>query len=594
MTAKRCPQCQTELPADAPEGLCPACLLRGGLPSRGSTAPYGAFFRPPAPLELAPHFPHLEITELIGAGGMGAVYKARQVRLDRPVALKVLPPEVGRDPAFAERFLREARTLARLSHPHIVTVHDFGEAGGFYYFLMEFVDGVNLRQALRAGRFTPGQALGVVPQICDALQYAHDKGVVHRDIKPENLLLTAQGQVKIADFGLAKLLGRDEGVPTLTGTRQVLGTPHYMAPEQMEHPETVDHRADIFSLGVLFYEMLTGELPLGRFPPPSSRVQIDLRLDEIVLRALEKEPERRFQKASDVRSEVEAVTQRRKAAPPRPAAAPQDTAGMAGFPLGIILACALALFASFMPWVTTFGQEATAWTSSMNLWGLDFPNRLVALTACAIAALALLRWQGADVPRALIPCLAVYGLAHTGLLTTVVSKAHEPALSHLLTLAGFFAILVVYAKRPTAARADRAPTVEQRRAIREWLVWPARALMFVGVLACMFWFAWLAVLGMGTFDPRTGFSTGPPTIAYVVAGAGLVLGALIIHGATHMSRLDNFGLAYLAAWLALVPLGPLGWPAAALAWWALTRPGVRAAFRSSRAAGAPVAGAAST
>src|SRR5262249_13711306 len=264
MSAKRCPQCLAERPADAPEGLCPACLLRGGLPSGASTAHYGHYFRVPTPEELAPPFPHLEIEGLIGQGGRGAVYKARQLRLDRPVALKVLPPEVGRDPAFAERFLREARTLARLGHPHIVSVHDFGEVNGYYFFLMEYVDGVNLRQALRAGRFTPEQALRIVPQVCDALQYAHDNGVVHRDVKPENVLLDAQGRVKIADFGLAKLLRRDESAPSLTATRQVVGTPHYMAPEQMEKPETVDHRADIFSLGVLFYEMLTGELPLGR------------------------------------------------------------------------------------------------------------------------------------------------------------------------------------------------------------------------------------------------------------------------------------------------------------------------------------------
>src|SRR4029077_13476974 len=161
------------------------------------------------------------------------------------------------------------------------------------------------------------QALKIVPQICDALQYAHEKGVVHRDIKPENVLLNEQGHVKIADFGLAKLLGREVAMPSLTGTRQVLGTPHYMAPEQMERPGTVDHRADIFSLGVLFYEMLTGELPLGRFPPPSQKVEIDLRLDDVVLRTLEKEPARRYQKASDVRTEVEAIT-----SPPRLAARP--------------------------------------------------------------------------------------------------------------------------------------------------------------------------------------------------------------------------------------------------------------------------------
>ena len=148
---------------------------------------------PPTPAELAPYFPDLEILELVGRGGMGVVYKARQKRLDRLVALKILAPKIGQDPAFAERFAREARAMAMLSHPHVVAVHDFGETGGLYYFLMEFVDGVNLRRLLDTGKLAPEEALAIVPQICDALQYAHDHGVVHRDIKPENVLLGQGG-----------------------------------------------------------------------------------------------------------------------------------------------------------------------------------------------------------------------------------------------------------------------------------------------------------------------------------------------------------------------------------------------------------------
>jgi hypothetical protein len=172
---------------------------------------------------------------------------------------------------------------------------------------MEFVDGVNLRRLLDAGKLAPEAALAIVPQICDALQYAHDHGVVHRDIKPENVLLDKEGRVKIADFGLAKLVGRAAQDFTLTAAGQVMGTPQYMAPEQIEHPQDVDHRADIYSLGVVFYQMLTGELPLGRFQPPSKKVQIDVRLDEVVLRALEKEPERRYQQASDLKTRVETI-----------------------------------------------------------------------------------------------------------------------------------------------------------------------------------------------------------------------------------------------------------------------------------------------
>ncbi len=238
---------------------------------------------------------------------MGAVYQARQRQLDRLVALKILPAEVSHDPAFAERFMREARALARLGHSNIVAVHDFGQADGFYYFLMEFIDGVTLRHLLAEGKLEPREALAIVPQICEALQYAHDQGVVHRDIKPENILLDKAGRVKIADFGLARLVGTDMGSRRLTQPREVMGTPHYMAPEQVEKPQFVDHRADIYSLGVVFYEMLTGELPLGRFASPSQKVQVDVRLDEVVLRALEKEPERRYQQASQVRTDLDSI-----------------------------------------------------------------------------------------------------------------------------------------------------------------------------------------------------------------------------------------------------------------------------------------------
>jgi hypothetical protein len=172
---------------------------------------------------------------------------------------------------------------------------------------MEYVDGVNLRQAMRAGELRPEEALRIVPQVCEALQYAHDEGVVHRDIKPENILLDKRGRVKMADFGLAKLLGIGPAELTLTGTRQMMGTLHYMAPEQVEGARSVDHRADIYSLGVTFYEMLTGELPLGRFPLPSTKAAVDVRLDDVVLRTLEKDPDRRYQHASDVKSEVETI-----------------------------------------------------------------------------------------------------------------------------------------------------------------------------------------------------------------------------------------------------------------------------------------------
>lgn len=308
-TKRVCPSCQKTLPPNVPLGLCPECLIKSGFNTGTEPGNPGkeSGFVPPPVEELRKLFPQFEILELIGKGGMGAVYKARQPTLDRFVALKILPPGAADDAGFAERFNREARALARLNHPHIVAVHDFGQAGGQPYLLMEFVDGMNLRQVEQTGRLTPEQALEIVPQICEALQFAHNEGVVHRDIKPENILLDKKGRVKITDFGIAKIVGVPAGKVSLTGAKDVLGTPHYMAPEQVEKPSTVDHRADIYSLGVVFYELLTGELPLGKFQPPSKKVLVDVRLDEVVLHALEKEPERRYQQASQVKTDVETI-----------------------------------------------------------------------------------------------------------------------------------------------------------------------------------------------------------------------------------------------------------------------------------------------
>ena len=322
----------------------------------GGTTPTPS--EPLSPAALAPHFPQLEILECLGRGGMGVVYKARQKALNRFVALKILAPERSTDPGFAERFTAEARTLASLNHPNIVTIHDFGESGGFYHLVMEYVDGVNLRQAMTAGRFTPEQALAIVPPVCEALQYAHDHGVVHRDIKPENLLLDQQGRVKVADFGIAKLLGSaTAGGPGTTAADTVpvnappagavgpdtlgasaAGTPQYMAPEQRARGP-VDHRADIYSLGVVLYELLTGELPGHSLKNPSRRIQIDVRLDEVVLRALAVAPELRFPTATEFRTRVEALTAPATPAPIQPPPIQVNTP---------------ALYRSLVPWALTY------------------------------------------------------------------------------------------------------------------------------------------------------------------------------------------------------------------------------------------------
>ncbi|HUD47675.1 MAG TPA: protein kinase [Candidatus Baltobacteraceae bacterium] len=312
----KCPNCGGPLPSGVLGKLCPACLFKQGAVSDTGPQPETAPFQPPSVEEVARLFPQLELLGFLGKGGMGAVYKARQPGLDRVVALKILPAQTASGPGFVERFNREARALAKLSHPNIVAVYEFGQVNGLPYFIMEFVDGLNLRQLEQGGRLTPREALQIVPQICEALQFAHDEGIVHRDIKPENILVDKKGRVKIADFGIAKILGGAADV-AITETKGAIGTPHYMAPEQMEKPQTVDHRADIFSLGVVFYEMLTGELPLGKFAPPSSRkVEVDVRLDDVVLRALEKDPERRYQHVSQVKTAVDSIATTAPPAPP--------------------------------------------------------------------------------------------------------------------------------------------------------------------------------------------------------------------------------------------------------------------------------------
>jgi len=218
---------------------------------------------------------------------------------------------------------------------------------------MEYVDGMNLRQLMGTQKVSPQEALAIVPQICDALQYAHGKGIVHRDIKPDNILLDQEGRVKIADFGLAKIMGPGSADFTLTEAGQVMGTTLYMAPEQIEKPGEVDHRADIYSLGVVFYQLLTGELPIGRFHSPSRKVQIDVRLDEVVLRALEKEPALRFSQAEEIKTEIADIA--RTPAPKKPSVRPAQPPdrlrrALRRMPATVSLAALLGVGAAFCAW----------------------------------------------------------------------------------------------------------------------------------------------------------------------------------------------------------------------------------------------------
>ncbi len=335
-TVVRCRQCGKSYSAGVVnrdfEGVCPNCVAAFALFDDVSRSPLETVKSPPPPsddarttLFLTPGtlIQGVEIIEVLGQGGMGIVYKGRQQGLDRIVALKVMSDRLAGDAEFVKRFEKEAKAMAALSHPNIVGVFNFGIDAGRCFIVMEFVDGANLRQLLRERKLTPGEALKIVPQLCDALEYAHEEGVVHRDIKPENILLDRRGRVKITDFGLAKLANA-AAHGTLTGL--VMGTPHYMAPEQVEAPKDVDHRADIYSMGVVLYELLTGELPIGRFQLPSEQGTVDVRLDQVVLRALEKRRDARYQRAGEMRDEVSRVSEfipvaRMASRPPQVAAA---------------------------------------------------------------------------------------------------------------------------------------------------------------------------------------------------------------------------------------------------------------------------------
>jgi serine/threonine protein kinase len=305
-TLGNCPECGSPLSDQSPLGLCPRCILRLGMGgSQWATVDdlHDSTGMPPKSCAFAGLFPELEILEPIGKGGMAVVYKARQIKLDRLVALKLIRPEVAEHPAFFDRFSREARAMARLNHSNIVRIYDFGETGGLYHLMMELVEGNDLRRRIGHGPMEPKSALVIALQICDALHYAHERGVIHRDIKPENLLIDWSHGVKIADFGLAKLLLPASDV-RMTVTRQIMGTPLYMAPEQLERPKEVDHRADIYALGVVLYEMLAGVVPYGRYEPLSETVDAGDELDEIVGKALARKPSDRYDSVSAIRHDL--------------------------------------------------------------------------------------------------------------------------------------------------------------------------------------------------------------------------------------------------------------------------------------------------
>jgi serine/threonine protein kinase len=282
----------------------------------------------PLPGELSALLPPgaYQVESFLGQGGMGAVYKGTQVRLKRSVAIKIMRRDLGKDYDFEVRFEREAQAMAKLNHPGIVSVIDYGEAGPDYlYIVMELVDGADLMDVIRSGGMTQEMALSLLPQICDALQFAHDHGIVHRDIKPSNIMLTRDGRIKMADFGLAKHFDAENSFRTQTGTG--MGTPDYAAPEQFDPTTQIDHRADIYALGVMIYQMITGQLPRGVWKPPSQRAAVDPHWDDIVFRAMQNDPADRYQQASQVKTDVSSIPliAGRAAAPSAAASGPAET-----------------------------------------------------------------------------------------------------------------------------------------------------------------------------------------------------------------------------------------------------------------------------
>jgi len=267
-----------------------------------------AEFQAPAPEQLAPLFPGYQIDSLLATGGMGAVYRAVQLSLDRTVAIKILPREFGDDPSFRSSFEAEAKAMARLNHPNLIGVYDFGEAGGMLYILMEFVPGKSLFHSAYGKIIAPHEAARIVSEVCQGLAHAHEAHILHRDIKPGNILLDAQARPKIGDFGLARPMGRN-----VEDGETIFGTPHYTAPEVIKTPHAVDARADIFSIGVVLHELLTGKLPADDPRPPSAISGCDPRFDVIVRRATHPSPELRYSDANTMAEELDAIRSQKPA-----------------------------------------------------------------------------------------------------------------------------------------------------------------------------------------------------------------------------------------------------------------------------------------
>lgn len=267
-----------------------------------SDNPISPAFVAPEPADLAPLFPGYEIEGLIATGGMGAVYGAIQKSLERAVAIKILPQEFTRDEAFHSSFEAEAKAMARLNHPNLIGVYDFGEAAGLLYIIMEYAAGQSLHHSAHGIAIDPAEVIRLVTGICHGLAHAHENGIIHRDIKPSNVLLDLNANPKIGDFGLARPADRQ-----IQAGEEIFGTPHYTAPEVVSSPSLVDQRADIFSVGVILHELLTGRLPAEDHRTASAISMCDPRFDAIIRRATDPLPARRYASALEIINELHTI-----------------------------------------------------------------------------------------------------------------------------------------------------------------------------------------------------------------------------------------------------------------------------------------------
>jgi serine/threonine-protein kinase len=484
--SERCPRCGLALGAGG-LALCPRCLLADD--GEGDAAPTLAL-------------PGLVLEGEIGRGGMGRVFRARHVRLDREVAVKVLPPELAADPTFEARFEREARALARLGHPHIVGVHDFGATeAGASYIVMELVPGGTLARRLP---LPPAEAARVAVEVLDGLAYAHDKGLVHRDIKPENVLFDADGHAKIADFGIARLVEPDAAAP-LTRASLVLGTPAYMAPEARAGAAP-DPRMDIFAVGVLIQQMITGAVPDGS---SASYARLPPALAPLVRRATATDPRDRWPSAAAFREALGAVVESLEgagaggaaAAGERPALPPEEQSWERAVALALAGATAVALYAFLvsvtprtldardaLPFVT-FGAEVQPDGRVFTRARFETWPTLAAAGAFAVAmgAYGLLRrhWRhaGLDAPapdRPLPATRAVLAIALANDALFVVRAAIQRAGNRTLwmyipVLGGVLELLMVYFVWLAVLEARRTGRLLRR----EPLLWIGVALSLV-------------------------------------------------------------------------------------------------------------------